>query len=143
MFDRDEEVLSAIYAAMCSVPSEQALAQKHRLTLARYLDFYRGSLVVGLEIGGELAGGMFFQEPGAVHLGILQRFRARWVRWLRPMLEIGFERYGPRLKAEVNALNLRAQEFMERGGCIRGRATALLVEYEVSKERMNYGVNNQ
>src|SRR5258706_8257368 len=135
VFDRDEEVLASIYSALCSESSEQALAQAYGITLDRFLDTYRNSLIVGLEIGGELAGGMYF-EKGTVHIGILPRFHARWARWLRPMLEIGFKQYGPRLKALVNARNVRAQQFVERVGCVRVRTRPLAVEYAVIEERM-------
>lgn len=141
--DRTDDVLEAIYCAMCSVPAEHEYARSYDLTLGRYISIYHQWLVVGLEIDGTIAGGMIFHESGFVHLGILPRFRARWVRWLPPMLEIGFQKYGPRLTALSNPRNLRAQEFMERVGCVKVRETPEMVEYAVVKERMRYGFVHQ
>jgi hypothetical protein len=139
VLDRPRAVLAAIYAAMYAEPSEQALALKHNITWDSYYACYRDSVVVGLEMDGELAGGMFFHLPGMAHIGIVPRFRARWVRWLKPMLEIGFEKYGPRLTALVNARNMRAQKFIEGVGCVKVRAMPECIEYDVIRERMRYG----
>lgn len=137
VLDRGREVLAAIYTAMCLEPSELSLAHEYGITLARYIDTYRDSLIVGLEVDGVIAGGMFFRD-GEVHLGILPHLRRHWMTWAKFMMEIGF-RGCPRLTAPVNARNARARKFIEAVGGVKIAETPLVIEYEVIHERMRYG----
>lgn len=143
VLDRKDEVLAAIYAATLAEPCERALAEKYGLTFSLYRHAYEDSVVVGLELDGVMTGGMIFRPPGKVHLGILPQFRGRWVRWLKPMLEIGFEKFGPRLVALSNPLNARARKFIEGVGCSFVSETPWCVEYAVVRERMKYGFSHR
>lgn len=144
VLDRASEVLDAMYRAMVAEPSERSLARQYKITRLSYLLSYAedDNAIVGLELDGEIAGGMIF-ERGEVHLAMLPQYRGRWTRYLRHMLEIGFNRFGQKLTARVNARNLRAQQFVERVGCKKKRTTPLFVEYDVIKERMKYGFVRQ
>jgi hypothetical protein len=143
--DRRAEVLAAIYSATMRVPAERALAEAHGITLETMQSHYARAVVVGLEhegdiIGGMIFCGMFFQE-GQVHIGILKPMRGLWAPWLRPMLELGFAVYGPRLKALVHKANRMAINFTRHvGGELVGERGPMLV-FDIRKEGMIYERN--
>jgi ribosomal protein S18 acetylase RimI-like enzyme len=143
ILDNQLEVLATIYDAMLLEPTEFALARTHRVTFASFVQRYLGPDIVGLEMDGKIAGGMIF-ENGHVHLAMLPWARGRWTRYLREMLEIGFEKYGPKLSAFVNSNNVRAQRFVESVGCRKklSKAKEYLV-YAVEKEGMRYGIGSR
>lgn len=137
VIDRPADVLAAIYSATMRVPAERALAEAHGITLESMQRYYAGAVVVGLEHDGEIIGGMIFQD-GKVHIGILKPMRGLWAPWLRPMLELGFGVFGPRLKALVNKANRAAINFTRHvGGELVGESGQMLV-FEIKKERMVY-----
>lgn len=137
VLDRPVPVMLAVYEAMLAEPSELLAIRRFGITADRFVIDCAGATVVGLEVGGELAGGMFFRND-RVHVGILPRHRAVWCRWFKRMLGIGFKLHGSPLRAFVGAGNKAAQRFVERVGCVELERGPLLVEYAVKKERMVY-----
>lgn len=123
-------------------PCERALAHTHGVTLASFLQRHGESLVVGLAVRDEIVGGMWFRD-GEVHLAILKARHRTWARWLEPMLAPGFAAHGPLLKALVYRENKRARRFIERVGGLFVAENKLAVQYEIRKERMNYGRHHQ
>lgn len=137
VFDRRDEVMRALYDTTLSTEGDADIWAQMGGTYKRYTDFYRDAIVVGLEVGGQLAGGMLFLD-GVVHLGIYAPHRAVWARMLRPMLQVGFDRFGPRLLARVHEKNARARRFVERVGCHERRTRNGYVEYDVIQKDMRY-----
>jgi len=135
---RPAEVMHTIWAAQMADPAERSFAEKHRISREDFLRRYDGADVVGVEVDGQLAGGMFFIS-GAVHIGILPQYRSRWARSLKPMFERGFALHGSPLLARVGAYNRGAQAFVERIGCEKLDETALYIDYAAFQERMCYG----
>jgi hypothetical protein len=136
--DRNREVIAAIYAATMKVPAERARAEAYGVTLELMRRHYARSVVVGLEHEGEIVGGMIFDD-GQVHIGILKSMRGQWFAWLRPMLELGFAYFGPKLFAVVNKKNVGAFNFTRRVGGIVVDENPVSYRFEILRERMIYG----
>jgi hypothetical protein len=138
--DRHKDVIAAIYAAEMKHPAQRARAEEHGVTLELMQRYYAGAVVVGLEHGNEIIGGMIFHD-GEVHIGILKPLRGRWYAWLQPMLELGFAAFGPRLVALVNKKNRGALNFTRRVGGVLVGVSNINYRFEIHRERMIYGRN--
>ena len=146
VLDRKVEVLDAIYEAMMEEQVERELAEEYGITREDHRRGYLSgdNIIVGLEIDGDIAGGMIFVGK-EVHLGIRKKYRGAWVRNLKRLLDVGFAARGNHLVARVNTHSERAKRFVESVGCTRsqGEFHPWYVVYDVIKEGMRYGFGNR
>ena len=133
VMDRRDEVMRAIYETTLSVEGDADIWAQMDGTYERYTEFYKDALVVGVEVAGKLAGGVMYLD-GVAHLGIRPEFRGTWARMYPQMLQVGFDRFGPRLLARVHEKNTRARKFVQRIGCIERRTRNGYVEYDIYKK---------
>jgi hypothetical protein len=118
-------------------PFERAFAEQHKVSCDAFLRAHDGADVIGVEVGGQLAGGAFFLR-GAAHIGILPQYRSRWTFAMKAMLERGFRLHGSPLLARVGTYNSAAQAFLERIGGVRRGVTDWYVDYDLFHERMTH-----
>ena len=134
-------VLAACWEALMEEPCERELAEEYSLSPEWFIHHYRESYIVPILVGPErmIAGAMWFHN-GDVHLAIKRRFRRTgWVKRLPEMFEIGFRAFGPKLIAKINAKNRVARRFTEKLGGMKVAEDAMVVTYEMHKDRMTYG----
>lgn len=128
--DRRDEVMRAIYDTTLEVEGDRDIWARMGGTYERYAEFYKDALVVGVEVAGRLVGGVMYLD-GVAHLGIRPEGQYRWARLYPQMLQVGFDRFGPRLLARVHEKNTRARRFVQRIGCIERRTRNGYVEYDI------------
>ena len=131
------EVLRTVYAAMNQVECEYEMAQYFNFTEDLFIKHWVDSEVVGYEIDGKLAGGIFFNE-GRIHIGVLHEFHGRWLPLLKPSLEIGFSKFGPEMVAVTNSANKHARKFIEQVGCTLMADDGIAADYRVRQSEMRY-----
>jgi hypothetical protein len=142
ILNRPREVLGVCYDALMEVPCERALAERHGLTKEQFIADHDGGIIVGVLVCGEIAGGISF-EDGEVHLTIRRKFSGRWLRNFRAMMRIGFDAFGPVLKAYVQKENVVARRFVERVGGVYVEDLGIVMRYEIQQERMRYEQSRQ
>ena len=132
-----ERTLSTIYNALMMEPIERAMAREINLTRQGFMAGMVEADVLGFVIDGELAGGAFFNQ-GRIHIAVLPRFKGRWARGLKRVMDYGFKRHGSPLVARVQRDNAQAVKFVEAVGCVLKEESDKCFVFICTPERMRY-----
>ena len=136
--DNRDETLKAVWDALMEVPCEAELAREHDHSFADFKASYNNAQVIGILVGNELAGGAIINEK-RMHISVGRKYRARWFKSFKPLMEWVFDLYGSLLFTSANKKNHEAIAFLGRVGCrVIGEGIASL-HFKIEKEGMYYG----
>lgn len=134
-------ILRAIWSATMDARSERLIAEKRKISEVQFIHGNIDNDVVGVVIGGHLAGGAIFTN-GLFHVSIGKQFHWSWMPALPQLLEYGFGRYGSPLVAAIHKDNTRAIRCTEKGGGIRTKEDGDFVFFDLNRKEMYYNVGN-